>query len=219
MRIETARLILRNYKMQDFVDYVHLMTQTKVANRAGFNLKTNDRLLTELKDETENELKFAIVLKETDKVIGEIGFNSLSINTKKLYSVEKNENVREVEFCLSEGYWSKGYMSEALEAMVKVGFEKLSLDMIVGARFSKNEASKKVQLKCGLIPYKTDPYHVWKETGETCKVMLAKITKEQYKHIEKYKKLNIKVFDENLNTEKFKAVEDIINSSTDIKEL
>ena len=195
------------------------MTQTKVANRAGFNLKTNDRLLAELKSETENEFKFAIVLKETNKVIGEIGFNSLSANTKKLYGITKDEYVREVEFCLCEEYWSKGYMTEALESLVKVGFEKLSLDTIVGARFSKNEASKKVQLKCGLIPYKTDPYHTWKETGETCKVMLAKITKEQYKHIEKYKKLNIKLFDENLNTEKIKTVEDIINSSNDIKEL
>ena len=219
MRIETDRLILRNYKMLDFVDYVQLMTQEKVANRAGFHLKTNDRLLIELKDETENELKFAIVLKETEKVIGEIGFNSLNTKTKELYGINKNEIVREVEFCLSEKYWDKGYMTEALEALVKVGFEKLSLDTIVGARYSKNSASKKVQIKCGLIPYKTHPNYVWRETGETCKVMLAKMTKEQYKHIEKYKKLNIKVFDENPLIENIKSIEEIINSSTDIKEL
>lgn len=215
MRIETDRLILRNYKMLDLMDYIHLMTQEKIANRAGFNIKSNEGLVQNLKEETGNEMKFAIVLKGTDSVIGEIGLNGLSIMTKKMYGIGKNEIVREVEFCLSEEYWGKGYMTEALEALIKVGFEEFSLDTIVGASFSRNLASKKVQIKCGLIPFKMDPTHVWRETGETCKVILSKMTKEQYRHIDRYKKLNLKMTDYNRTDEIMEDIEKIINSSTD----
>ena len=215
MRIETDRLILRNYKMLDLMDYIHLMTQEKIANRAGFNIKSNERLVQNLKEETGNEMKFAIVLKGTDSVIGEIGLNGLSIMTKKLYGIGKNEIVREVEFCLSEEYWGKGYMTEALEALIKVGFEEFSLDTIVGASFSRNLASKKVQIKCGLIPFKMDPTHVWRETGETCKVILSKMTKEQYGHIDRYKKMNLKITYYNRTDEIMEDIEKIINSSTD----
>lgn len=220
MRIETDRLILRNYKMTDLQDYVKLMTQEKVANRAGFNLKNNDRLLRELKGETENEHKFAIVLKDTDKVIGEIGFNWLTTTTREsLFEIEKGQSLREVEFCLSEEHWGKGYMTEALMALVKVGFEVMLLDLIVAASFIKNFASKKVQVKCGLIPYKTDKNYVWRETGESCKIILSKITKEQYKHIESYKKLNIKVSELSNYEEDVEWFRKLIESSSDIKEL
>jgi len=219
MIIETNRLILRNYKMRDLVDYIHLMTQEKVASRAGFSMKTNNRLVAELKSETENKLKFAIELKETGKIIGEIGFVGLWANTQALYGINKDQNAREVEFCLSEEHWNKGYMTEALESLIKVGFEEFSLDTIVGACYSKNAGCKKVKIKCGLIPYKTDPNHIWNETGETCKVVLSKITKEQYKHIDKYKKLNIRIFDDQPYAKTFESINKIINSSTDVKEL
>jgi len=220
MRIETDRLILRNYKMTDLQAYIKLMTQEKVANRAGFNLKSNERLLRELKGETENDFKFAIVLKETGVVIGEIGFNWLTTTTREsLFEISKDENVREIEFCLSEECWGQGYMTEALEALVKVGFEKLSLDTIVGASFSKNFASKKVQIKCGLIPYKTDKNYVWRETGESCKAVLLKITKEQYKHIERYKKLKINVSDESSYDKNIEDIKKLIESSSDTRTL
>jgi hypothetical protein len=60
---------------------------------------------------------------------------------------------------------------------------------------------------------------VWKETGETCKVVLSKITKEQYQNIDSYKKLNIKVIEENPYYETFEYIMNIIESCTSFKEL
>ena len=219
MRIETERLLLRNYRMTDLQAYIKLMTQEKVANHAGFFIKSTDRLLYNLKDECDNDLKFAIVLKDSDKVIGEIGLTGLSTKYKKLYEIGKEEASREVEFCLSEEYWGKGYMTEALKALVKVGFEELLLDSIVAARFSKNEASKKVQIKCGLIPFKTDKNYVWMETGESCKVVFSKMTKKQYKHIDAYKKLSIKVTEDSSRKNKLEQIKNMIDSSADVREL
>lgn len=219
MRIETDRLILRRYTMKDLKDYINLMTQQKVANRAGFKVRSNKELLLNLKDECENELKFAIVLKDADRVIGEIGLNGLSLGSRDLFDLAKDEVAREVECCLSEDYWGKGYMSEAMQAIVKVGFEEISLDTILAACFSKNLASQKVQAKCGFSSFKTAPNYVWKETGETCKVVLSKITKEQYQNIDSYKKLNIKVIEENPYYETFEYIRNIIESCTSFKEL
>jgi RimJ/RimL family protein N-acetyltransferase len=219
MRIETNRLLLRNYKMKDLKDYIHLMSQEKVINRAGFRFKNNEELLKDLKYECENELKFAIVSKETEKVIGEVGLVGISRQDREMFGVKPGELVREVQFCLSEEYWGKGYMSEAVMAIVKMAFEELDLDTILGACFSKNVASKKVQIKCGLIPYKTNALYVWKETGETCKVILSKITKEQYKHIDSYKKLDIKVIEETPYYESVDYIRNIIESCTSFREL
>ena len=184
MLIKTERLILRNYQPADLHDYFKLMTQEKVANRAGFSIKSFDKLSEILKDECRNNLKFAIVLKETNQLVGEIGLAGLDLNSREIYDISYDEYVKEIECCLLEEFWGQNIMTEAMQALVKVGIEMLELDAIVGASYTKNFASKKVQLKCGLMPYKTDKDYIWRETGETCKVILAKITKEQYKHIQ-----------------------------------
>ena len=180
MRIETERLLLRNYKMSDLCDFYNLMNQENVANRAGFYVVSDAKdAVNKLKFDVDNPLCFAIVDKQTDRVIGDIALVDMSLDTMNTYGIDKNSKVKEVQCCLSESFWGNGLMTEAMSAIVKVGIEELCLDAIVGACYSKNKASEKVQIKCGLIPYKTDRNYVWRETGETCKAILSKITKEQ----------------------------------------
>ena len=198
MEIETERLLLRNYKMMDIVDYLKLVKQEKVANRAGFDVINDDSAgLKALKRETQDPYKFAIVDKVHNRVVGEIGLESLSLDVLNLYGLNKSDRVKEICCCLSEDYWNQGVMTEAMSALVKVAFEKMDLDYIVGACYSKNKSSKMVQIKCGLIPYKTHKNYIWKETGETCKAILSKISKEQYKHINWYKNLKVTISDDN----------------------
>ena len=102
MLITTERLILRNYQSTDLHDYLKLMTQEKVANRAGFSIKPFDRLAAILQDECRNNLKFAIVLKETNQVIGEIGLAGLDVGSREIYNISYDEYVKEIECCLLE---------------------------------------------------------------------------------------------------------------------
>ncbi len=76
---------------------------------------------------------FAIILKESNELIGEI---SLHIHNGKKTS--------ELGYWLGEPYWNKGLVSEAIEAVVKFGFEKLDLDLIYGECHVENIASQKV---------------------------------------------------------------------------
>lgn len=203
MKIETKNLILRNYKLTDLQDYSKLVRQKKVADRAGFNVVVDDGVaLSKLKYYKDQPFHFAIELKDTGKVVGEIGLNDLSIHTISTYGLNYRDKVKEVEYSLSEESWGKGILSEALPAVVKFGMENIQLDYLVGACYLPNGASKKVMIKAGLIPYKMDKNYTWKETGENCKVVMAKISKEQYKHIRWYKDLNITISEKSMNLEK-----------------
>jgi [ribosomal protein S5]-alanine N-acetyltransferase len=74
---------------------------------------------------------FSIVLKETDELIGEISLH-----------LHPDKNDSEMGYWLGEPLWNKGLMSEAIEAVVKFGFEKLDLELIYGECHAENIASK-----------------------------------------------------------------------------
>ncbi|MCL1803952.1 MAG: GNAT family N-acetyltransferase [Eubacteriaceae bacterium] len=53
-------------------------------------------------------------------------------------------------YVLNRSYWGRGYMSEALAAIIRLCFEKLELNRVEGYHFIGNEASGRVMAKCGM---------------------------------------------------------------------
>ncbi|MDD4155391.1 MAG: GNAT family N-acetyltransferase [Candidatus Cloacimonetes bacterium] len=80
------------------------------------------------------------MLKEANVNIGQISF----------YKVESKNEKLDVEYCISESYWGKGYATEALKAVVKYGFEYMNYNRIQAFHTKKNPASGKVLLKAGM---------------------------------------------------------------------
>ena len=56
----------------------------------------------------------------------------------------------EAGYWLSPDHWGKGYATEALQAIIEFGFTELRLNRISTGVFAGNEASVRVQEKCGL---------------------------------------------------------------------
>ena len=83
---------------------------------------------------------FAITLKETNQLIGEI---SLHLDHEKRNA--------ELGYWVGEPFWSQGIATEATMAIVKFGFETLELHKIYATCHVDNEASVKVLLKNGMI--------------------------------------------------------------------
>lgn len=80
-------------------------------------------------------LRFAIVENKTNTIIGTIFLNSF-------------EGKRaEVGYELSENYWNRGIMSEALNEMIKLGFIQLGLNRIQAFVSEDNTASKQLLKK------------------------------------------------------------------------
>jgi RimJ/RimL family protein N-acetyltransferase len=55
-----------------------------------------------------------------------------------------------IGYWLGKIYWNKGYCTEASKAMLKYGFEVLSLNRIFASHLSRNPASGRVMLKTGM---------------------------------------------------------------------
>ena len=84
---------------------------------------------------------FAIVLKESNEVIG----NILQCDNP----IEVMNSV-ELGYAIGKKYWNKGYMSQALKAMIDFMF-KNGVHKVWSCHIKENVASKRVMEKCGMI--------------------------------------------------------------------
>ncbi|TAH48914.1 MAG: N-acetyltransferase [Chloroflexota bacterium] len=120
-QIETERLVLRALRESDahavfkiFGDdavtrYYDLATFTAVEEARHLIARMNAR------NANGDALRWGIALKDTDTVIGTGGFNQF---TRGWFRAG-------IGYDLARAYWNKGYMTEALRAMVQHGFENL----------------------------------------------------------------------------------------------
>ena len=86
---------------------------------------------------------WAMILKETQQLIGSVGI----IPDPK----RENPQVRMLGYWLDENYWGKGYMTEAVQAVLNYGFEELRLSLITATCYPHNKRSQKVLKKNGFI--------------------------------------------------------------------
>lgn len=77
---------------------------------------------------------------DVGEIIGAIGIHPQS--DVQLYNAE-------LGYWLSEDYWGKGIISQAIPMMVKIGFERFEIDRIFARPFGSNDASKRVLEKSG----------------------------------------------------------------------
>ena len=150
--LETERLILRNWNYSDLDDFYEYASVEGVGERAGWShheSKSESQAI--LERFIEGKKTFAIVLKENQKVIG-----SLSLECLRQYAGEELNDLtgREIGYVLSKDYWNQGLMSEALHCLVEWCFTQQNYDFLMCCNFIENEASFKVQKKCGFELYK-----------------------------------------------------------------
>lgn len=151
--IETNRLILRPFEMEDLDDFFEYASVEGVGERAGWSHhKTKDKTLTILKRFIEDDKTFAICLKENNKVIGSLGIEEYGM--EDTLTEFFNYKGREIGYVLSKNYWGQGLMPEAVKAVIDYLFNEKNLDFIICGYYSFNAQSKKVQKKCGFKPYR-----------------------------------------------------------------
>ena len=119
MRIlTTERLILRRFKHEDLDDFYGYAKNPNVGPSAGWKPhESRWESLEILKSFIKNKEVWAIVHKETGKVIGSIG----------LHNDERRNNSRvKIWVTLDEAYWGKGLMTEAAKRVIRYAFEELN---------------------------------------------------------------------------------------------
>ena len=146
LTLETKRLILRPFKAEEAeAMFYGWANDPEVTKYLSWNTHKN---IEETKDIIEQWIKeyeeperfnFAIVLKDTDKLIGRIDVVGYFGGVSGTPVIESN---------LARKYWNKGYMTEAcsclLEFLFSKGYDEVRIDAL-----AENIASIRVIQKCG----------------------------------------------------------------------
>lgn len=177
--LETARLIIRPWRMTDLKDFYEYASDLRVGPNAGWPTHTSIEVSKKILESfVKREDVSAVVLKEEHKVIGGVGLHYSAPDM-----AHAQEGQREIGYVLNPAYWGKGYAPEAVQTLLQYGFEELNLNSIWCAHFEGNENSKKVIKKCG--------FHYTHTKEETLpmlenKVVIAhyySLSKEEYRGI------------------------------------
>ena len=151
--IKTERLILRPFAESDLADFYEYASVEGVGERAGWaHHKSIDESREILARFIEEDKTFAICLKESNKVIGSLGVEKYGAEDK--LTEFDGYRGREIGFVLSKDYWGRGLMPEAVKAVMQYLFVELDYDFLLCGYYNFNEQSKKVQQKCGFVPYR-----------------------------------------------------------------
>ena len=164
--VETPRLRMRPFLPADLSDLYEYLSQTEQRRLSGnCVVETPDDarlVLDHILDPANPHRSYAIVLKEENKVIGNLSMGPYPF-------LENDPVLRDLRgvtlsYVLNERYWRRGYMSELLRAVYPVLFEKGDLAYIQSGYFDFNTASAALQRKLGMRLW-TEAEFEW--NGET----------------------------------------------------
>ncbi len=141
--LETDSLILRSWTENDLDDFYEYAKNPNVGPSAGWQPHEDKEMSLKILQKfiTEDEV-WAIVDKATNKVIGSLGLHR---DPKREYTKSKM-----LGYVLSEDYWGKGIMVEAVKRAIRYLFEETDVTVLSVFHFPFNDRSKRVIEKCGL---------------------------------------------------------------------
>ena len=177
LQLESERLLLNFLSYKDIPKIIEYAANPKISenvinipfpyfeqdavfwiNSANQDLKTGEAY------------KFAIRLKD-DKNLEFMGGIGLL--------VDKKHNRAELGYWIAERFWSKGFMSEAVEKILEFGFETVELNKIIANHFLTNPASGKVMIKNKMIKEAEIKEHFKK--GDTyLDIIQYRLTRREY---------------------------------------
>lgn len=144
--LTTERLIVKTPDEKDVQDIFALMSDRSIAADTGFApMSTASEAEGHIRRGMASQLMFGIVEKERPGRI--IGVFELSPQKKSTASGEKCNY--EICYFLHHDARGKGYMTEVVEAMKRYMFTERDADMLTIYVVPKNDASRRVTLKCG----------------------------------------------------------------------
>ncbi|KGE17656.1 GNAT family N-acetyltransferase [Paenibacillus wynnii] len=185
-KLESERLILRDWNVSDLVDFHEISSNEKVSDLAGFRLKTSkedsfknlEKFIAASDDSTwkvklkelDQVVFWAIELKELNKVVGWFELCEASCKPEQ----ERFKYAKEIGFVLTEEYWGQGLMPEVIKRILIYLLNEEEIDAVVCSHFINNYQSEKAMEKCGFKFYLEDDeekyYYVTKHAIDKIKI-------------------------------------------------
>lgn len=154
MILETKRLYLREMEQSDIDSLGKILKdeETMYAYEGAFN----DEEVQEWLDRQISRYRqygfglWAVVLKETDEMIGQCGLTM---------QPWKDTELLEVGYLFQRLHWHKGYATEAAKACMNYAFDVLKADQVCSIIRNTNTASQNVAIRNGMIAADTWTKH------------------------------------------------------------
>ena len=171
--LETNRLILRAFRESDLEDFYAYASTPNVGPNAGWKPHA-DRAESRkiLRSFIEEDEVWALVDKISGKVMGSIGLHK--------DPVRNNPATRMVGYAMSEDYWGKGLMPEALERVLRFAFEEAGMDIVWVCHYPFNIRSKRNIEKAGFVYEGTQRQASVRYDGVVLDKATYSLTKEEY---------------------------------------
>ena len=161
--LDTRRLILRQITQEDDKSLLEVLSDEAVCEYLTHNavddIENIKRLIAGMRRffDEKQRIRWGIAQKQDNSIIGHCGF----------FDIDKYNCCAEISYCLKSGLWGQGIMTEALDAMLKFGFEDYGLNRIAARVMKGNDASIGVLRKLGFVQegllreslYKNGRYH------------------------------------------------------------
>ena len=145
MLIETQRLYLRELTQEDYSSLCRILQdeETMYAYEGAFTDEEVQAWLERqfMRYETLGFGLWAVVLKETDEMIGQCGLTM---------QPWKDEEVLEIGYLFERKHWHQGYATEAAVACKQYAFEQLKADEVCSIIRDSNKASQNVAIRNGM---------------------------------------------------------------------
>jgi [ribosomal protein S5]-alanine N-acetyltransferase len=144
--LELGDIILRELSQEDAQHYFNYMSKPVMADfLTADNLPTTlDAALSDLNYwsslfHNKRSFYWGIALKDTNQLIGTIGFNIISIANNKA----------EISYDLDHDYWGRGIMLKAMKAVLKFADYALALTRVQATVIIDNKRSINLLERCG----------------------------------------------------------------------
>lgn len=140
MHIKTKRLLIRKFKFKDWQAVYEYTSDVNVMKYIPEGVFTEEDVKEFInKNIGDTAEKFAVVLIDENIVIGHIVFYKYF-----------GEHTYEIGWVFNPKYYNRGYASEAAQAILKFGFEKMKLHRIIATCQPENIPSYRVMEKIGM---------------------------------------------------------------------
>lgn len=145
--LTTERLLLRPMQLNDapylFTCWSHPIVSKHMNIDTFTDVSQAEQMILLLQDLSKDDkaCRWTVTLKHSGEVIGSCGFNTLDFENERA----------EIGYDLGYPFWGKGYIPEALQALISFGFDSLGLNRIEAKVEPENLNSVKVLQKLQFV--------------------------------------------------------------------
>jgi RimJ/RimL family protein N-acetyltransferase len=144
----TERLLLRVFTPDDLEPFMAMHSDPEIVRYVPYPPLTREKAEERLQaiatmtaiDDDAQQLRFAVVLPDTDELIGDVS----------IWCSQNDRLQAEIGYVFNPRFHGRGYATEAVTELLRIGFEDAGLHRITANADARNAASVRVMERIGM---------------------------------------------------------------------